>query len=95
MRIDLSQAAERDIESILEYSLKTFGAMQAETYYRSLRKCFELIAENPEIGLRRSDLTPPLRSHPHQSHVIFYEIHDDFILIVRILHGRMDPRRHL
>ncbi len=95
MQIELSIEAERDIDNILDYTLVTFGPTQAEDYYLSLRGCFELIAENPEIGRTRPEVAPGLRSYSHRSHVIYYEVRDDHLLIVRVLHQRMDPARHM
>ena len=95
MRIELSIAADRDIDDILDYTHTTFGTVQAEAYYHSLRGCFTLIAENPEIGRARPELAPDLRSYRHRSHVVYYEVRDNDILIVRVLHQRMDPARHL
>ncbi len=95
MRIELSQEAEQDIDDILDYTLMTFGEAQAEEYYLSLRGCFDLISDNPQIGRSRPELDSALRSYSHRSHVVFYDVQDDHILIVRVLHSRMDPERHI
>jgi toxin ParE1/3/4 len=91
----LSEKAAADIEGILDYTYARFGAAQAESYYGSLRRCFQMLAENPAIGRLRTALEPPLRSHPHQKHIIFYDTFVDHILVVRVLHERMDIERRL
>lgn len=38
---------------------------------------------------------PPARFYFYRAHIIVYLIRDDYILIVRVLHGRQDWERHL
>lgn len=47
---ELSEAAEADIDALLEHSVTPFGLGQTEHYYESLRHCIELLAENPPSG---------------------------------------------
>lgn len=91
----LSEKARTDIEGILDYTYARFGARQAELYYNSLRACFRMLADNPAIGKSCTTLNPPLRSHHHQRHIIFCDVFDDHVLIVRVLHERMDIERHM
>lgn len=42
---------------------------------------------------RAERLRPGLRRFEHRSHAVFYMQNEDGILIVRILHARMDPPR--
>ncbi|HEX9625872.1 MAG TPA: type II toxin-antitoxin system RelE/ParE family toxin [Acidiferrobacterales bacterium] len=64
-------------------------------YYDSLKNCLELLGENPGIGTNADDLRPGYRRFVHESHVIFYRETAHGVLIVRILHKRMDVDRHL
>ena len=95
MRYKLSIRAEKDILEIFSYGLTNFGAARTEKYYLGLDETFSLIADNPEIGRRRPDIDAATRSFVHQSHVIYYKIQADFILIVRILGEKQDPLRHM
>lgn len=95
MKIELSEAADGDLRAIYKYSYRRFGEEQADRYYKNLWACFHRLAENPRLGRRRADIHPPVHSHQHDRHVIFYDVHDDRILIVRVLHERMDIDRHL
>jgi toxin ParE1/3/4 len=38
---------------------------------------------------------PGIRSLSAESHVIFYRVREGVIEIVRVLHGRQDPNRHI
>lgn len=92
---ELSETAAADIEAILDYTYARFGAAQAESYYGSLRRCFQMLAENPAIGRLRTAIQPPPRSHHHQKHSVFYDTFADHILVVRVLHERINIERRL
>lgn len=92
---ELSETAARDIEDILDRSVSEFGVIQTEIYYVSLTRCLELLSDNPEMGSAADEVRPGYLRFPHQSHVIFYTLREDDILIVRILHKRMDAIRNL
>lgn len=48
------------------------------------------LAENPELGPRREELAPGLRSFPVSAYMLFYRPAPFGIEIVRILHSRQD-----
>ncbi|MCA1778412.1 MAG: type II toxin-antitoxin system RelE/ParE family toxin, partial [Xanthomonadaceae bacterium] len=54
-----------------------------------LKACFENLAENPTIGRRAEQLAKGLRRFEHRSHIVFYVLVDDAVLVVRVLHYRM------
>ena len=94
--IRLSPRAELDIEEIALHGLTEFGVRQAEKYHDGLFRIFELMRAfpmiGPDAGLPRY---PDLRRFAYGAHVIFYSIEDTVVIIRRVLHGRMDARRHL
>ena len=94
MPFRLSAAAAVDVDRIIEYTLLNFGSEQAEKYAASLEHSFALIAEMPMLG-RKYEPRPELHQFPHGRHVIFYKIVSEDILIVRILHERMNPDWHI
>jgi len=69
---ELSEAAEADIDALLEHSVTQFGLEQTEHYYESLRHCLELLAENPRLGASAEDIRPNYLRFPHKSPVVFY-----------------------
>jgi toxin ParE1/3/4 len=91
----LSEAAAHDIECILDRSLTDFGLAQTEEYYRSLSACMDGLAKNSAMGVSIDDIRAGYRRFPHQSHVIFYTQKDGGILIIRVLHKRMDAPKQL
>jgi len=86
----LSAAAEADIEAIYTYTYQTFGGRQAEIYVSDLKQSFERLADLPRIGRSAEDLGSGLFRFRYQSHIIFYTIESDYVLIQRVFHGRMD-----
>ena len=91
----LSNEAEQDLLDIYRYSYRAFGEKQADTYLSGLENAFHMISSNPRIGRERPDIDPTVRCIEHGKHVIFYDLYEDHVLIVRVLHGRMDVKRHL
>ena len=95
MKYQLTEDADRDVEEILAYSVKSFGVAQTEHYFEALKECIELLADNPNMGHSAEDILPEYLRFPHESHIIFYKNLSSSILVVRILHERMDPKLHI
>ena len=93
MKYRITVAADRDIIELYVLGANQFGASQSERYVDDLFDTFELLADNPRMARERLELNPPMRLHPHRAHIIAYTIHEEGILIVRVLHGREDWQR--
>lgn len=52
-------------------------------------KC-QLLASMPELGRKRPDLAPELRSLAVGNYVVFYRPMKDCIQVIRVLHGARD-----
>ena len=91
----LSRRAVADLDAIAEFTIGRFGIEKARLYRDELRNCFTSLAENPAMGRRAEQLAKGLRRFEHGSHIIFYVPVDDGVLVVRVLHYRMDAGRHL
>jgi len=94
-KFHLTNRAVNDLFDIADFTIQSFGIGQARFYRDGLNNCFGILAENPRLGRSADELAPNLRRYEHQSHVVFYIPKDVGILIVRILHQRMDFKRHL
>lgn len=110
-RYRLTEAADKDVEGILAESGRLFGPHQRETYAHLIKEAVERLAEEPERpGSRlREELCPGVRSFHIEiaarrrgaaSHIVYYArgpMSDgrDGIVILRVLHERMDPVLHL
>ena len=90
----LSKKAVSDLDGIYEYTILDFGLKQARAYLIELHECFQILADNPGVGRSAPQLAPELRRHKYQSHIIFYVPREKGVLIVRVLHARMDAKHH-
>ena len=91
----LSKKAATDIGLIASYTIERYGIEQARHYRDTMIACFEFLGENPGVGRNIDDVRAGYRCFNHQSHVIFYTTDGPEILIVRVLHNRMDVTQHL
>ena len=87
--------AERDLESIIDYTVQERSVSQANTYLDGLETRAQLLAENPDLGMARETLSKGLLSFPYEKHILYYKKHARGVVIVRILHQHMDPVKHL
>mgnify|MGYP003580679656 CR=1 FL=1 len=90
----LSKRAYPDIVGIGDYTIERFGIEQARRYRDRLEDAFQALADHPNRGRPADDVAPGLRRWNYQSHVVFFRLEARGILIVRVLHQRMDFERH-
>lgn len=95
LKLRYTPRAQADITEIIEYSFLRWGEHQADMYQAAIRRTVSILADEPEIGRVRHELSPGLKSHPVGSHVIYYLAFHDELLIIRILHDRRDPAREM
>lgn len=95
MDYTLSAAAEIDIEEIYLYGFIQFGEAQADQYAAMLENRITILCANPKLGRIDARVNPAIRRFECDRHVIFYDLLEDHILIVRILHGAADYVAHL
>ncbi|KQS87680.1 MULTISPECIES: type II toxin-antitoxin system RelE/ParE family toxin [unclassified Rhizobium] len=91
----LRPAARRDMENIWLYSFETWSLQKADDYLRQLQNAFSALANGTKMGRDLRAVRSGYFSSTCNSHCIFYRKTAAGIVIVRILHQRMDPTRHL
>lgn len=91
----LTPAAIRDLSSIWDYTQERWDAQQAEKYVTEIRAGIERVAERPERGRPCDEAREGYRGYAVGSHLIFYIPRADAVDVIRFLHQRMDPARHL
>jgi len=94
-RLILSPQAQEDFADILQYTLETWGKVQALSYRSILDKALVTIQKNPRIGHSRPELSAEHQIFPAGRHIIIYRFSDTTIYVSRILHERMDIGRHM
>lgn len=85
-----SVRAEEDLVEIYSYGILQFGYSQARKYIEGLEETLLRLAFGPFLGKESSLLYPGLREFIYKSHMVFYLIEEDGVLIVRILHQSRD-----
>jgi toxin ParE1/3/4 len=84
----LTERAERDLLAIFLNSIELFGAPQAKRYRDSVKNCFELIAENPDMGRPAAKIGQGVRRHEHQSHIVLYDKVPEGVRILALVPSR-------
>lgn len=93
--VRLSHAAASDLRGIQRYTLNQWDARQWRIYLDKLDGLFEQLGANPAFGSERGEVRVGLRSFPVGAHVIWYRDQHEYVEVVRILHGAMDPNTRL
>jgi toxin ParE1/3/4 len=94
-KIHVHALAESDLIGIWQYSSEEWGEAQADKYLDELDSGIRALAGNPELGIRRDYVRDGYRVLFVGSHAVYYTVTSTTIHVIRILHGRMDPERHL
>jgi len=97
--IKISKPAEIDLKNIAAYTLKQWGKVQKRIYIDLFKKLFLHLSYHDEniipLIKDRKDCLLDLLSYRINQHVMFFRETEQEFLIVRILHTRMDPEKHL
>ncbi|MCA6219880.1 type II toxin-antitoxin system RelE/ParE family toxin [Photorhabdus antumapuensis] len=91
----LTPDAQRDLIEIRRFTMKQWGTAQSKKYLLELRKTIRLLADTPFLGKSKSDIGPDILSFPYVSHVIYYVVHEQQLVVFGVLHKRMVPLNHL
>jgi len=95
LELRLSRRADLDLDEIYQHGAQTFGLDQADRYAVNLLQALDQICAFPFLGSPVEAKMHGLRRKPSGAHIIVYRVTDTAILVLRILHQRMEPARHL
>jgi len=91
-RFVVHPAASLEINEIWEF-IAAENLNAADRILDELRESFEKLADLPEMGFRREELTSkPLRFFPVRDFLIVYAPEEKPLLVVAVLHARRNPR---
>jgi len=82
--------ASRDIESIIDYVADKSSLGAAERLLKKINQKCRTLASFPNMGRRRDELLPSLRSFPVDDYLLFYHPIEDGIEILRVVSGYRD-----
>jgi toxin ParE1/3/4 len=88
-RYRVSVRARTDMDDIWLYIAQD-NIDAADKLIRAIVLRFAKLASMPDLGRRREELSPHLRSYPVGRYLIFYRPMNHGIEIVRVLHGARD-----
>ena len=91
----ITPAAKTDLKNIYQYGLRQWGQSRSESYLDHIKEQLWALIEQPLIGVDRSELLSGARSLRIESHILFYRVNPETLDIIRVLHERQDPSRHL
>lgn len=91
----LARKAAADFRAIARDSLEKWGEARAERYLAELFEAAQRLADFPDIGRDAGSVRPGMMRMATASHVFFYRKREGGVLIIRILHERMDFLAHL
>ena len=103
-RVGLGAAAELDFANIIKWTAENFGERQSRIYRDVLVQAIGELGDGSDVtgSKARGEIISGLRTlhiarHGRRgSHFLMYRVTPDMTIeIVRILHDRMDPQRHL
>jgi len=93
-----SKRTDQDIKNITKQSIYDFDEQQTDKYLSGLEESLQLLANNPNLGLTYTSSNQTKIEyyyHRYVSHMIYYKQRERDIFIVRILHKKMLPNKHL
>jgi toxin ParE1/3/4 len=93
-RVQYARAAVSDIDRIWDYTFETWGIDQAERYTIDIREACNDLASGRKIG-RAVEARPGYFRYGIARHVIFFIETEEGIVVMRVLHQRMDVERYL
>lgn len=91
----LTPAAERDLEAIWIYTAQQWSIEQANCYTDMLTSAFAELAQTPKMAPTCDHIRPGYRRQSVERHMIYFRITNYGIVVIRILHERMDVPLHL
>ncbi len=91
----LSPRALRDLESIWRHTRLQWGVKQADFYVDVLDAAFENVAHAPLTAAACDYIRAGYRRRVVERHMVYFRLVDDGIVVIRVLHDRMDAGGYL
>jgi len=78
-----------DLEDAWDY-IAQHDVRAANGLLRDLEETFLLLADQPFMGRARDDIRADVRSFAVRRYVVYYQVRDRHVTILRVLHGARD-----
>lgn len=93
LQLIVSLEAKQDLIEIYQYTAQKWGQIKADNYLQHIKKMFADLQRHPHVGVERPELFDSIRFVIVGSHNMYYRFKQNQIEIVRVLHGRQDPKK--
>ncbi len=101
-RLRIRPRADSDIDEATDHYLSEAGITVATRFQDAIEQTWSVIREQPELGAAPEWLSSRLLgcrkwqvAKPFQIYQVFYCVSDDFLDVVRVLHGSRDIEAEL
>ena len=91
----LTEAADSQLQEIWRYTRDRWDVGQANAYLSAIEAALDAAIKMPTLLRPRPELGAGMTARKAQSHVVYGFVEDDTLIVVAVLHRRMDPKRQL
>ena len=91
----LSNLAQQHLRKVKNYTIDNFSVLQWRKYRETLLSGFQMLADNPGLGISCDEIYPNGFYFPVGKHTAYFTEEDDFILVVAVLGQSQLPQKHL
>lgn len=91
----ISNPAKNDLQHNAAYTIHVWGEDQKKVYFDLIKKSFNTLSAVGNIGKKRDGLAQEIYAYCIKKHTIYFRETVQEFVVLRILHSRMDPERHL
>ena len=94
LALSVTPKAKSDLVGIWVYTCEEWGLDQADEYLDRLEAGMKQLITYPSLGTSYAHVRPGYRRLQVAHHVVLYQILEEEILVVRVLHEVMDVPRY-
>ncbi len=95
LKKQLSKEAKQDLRDIRLYTKELWGSSQSVKYLGSIDSVFDILVDNPLIGIHNPEIREELFYFNHGRHVIYYMVLPKKLAIIRVLSQRIKQELEL
>jgi len=82
----IAPSASKDLNEIIDY-FASFNIARGETFVAAFQKKCQNLINFPMMGRSYEDIRPGLRGVPLDKYIILYQVTDNTLEILRVVHG--------
>ncbi len=93
-KVDFTHRANTDLREIWQFTARRWNIDQADSYIGQILETCNSLAMGQLDGRDARNVQSGLRKQATGSHVVYFQESPDYILVIRILHKRMEAASH-